>query len=237
MTGFENRGFDHDGIGYNQAVLRPAPSAATAVRGAVLICPTIFNRNEAMDRRARMLADAGYVAVIGDFYGVDAPHGDAMLAEGRAIMADPARFRSLLSANLDAARHAAPGLPFAAIGFCMGGMAVLEMARDGADILAAISFHGLLQTKASAPGRIAPVIMVCHGDADPMAPRDHVAAFEAEMDAARADWSLLVFGGAKHGFTDPASDTRGMDAVAYHARADRQSWSAAMLLLDEVFPR
>lgn len=233
MSGFEERRFVHGGAEHELAVLRPEGAA----RGAVLICPTIFNRNDAMDRRARMLADAGYVAVIADFYGIDGPEGDAMMARGRAMMAEPAGFRALLAANLAAAREAAPGVLIATMGFCMGGMAALEMARDGADILAAISFHGLLQTDAPASGRIAPVIMVCHGDADPMVPRDHVADFEAEMDAAEADWSLLVFGGAKHGFTDPASDTRGMDAVAYHARADRQSWSAAMMLLDEVFPR
>ncbi|HEX2795012.1 MAG TPA: dienelactone hydrolase family protein [Croceicoccus sp.] len=234
MNGFEDRGFDHAEAAYTQAVLRPAGPA----RGVVLICPTIHNRTEAMDRRARMLADAGYIAVIGDFYGIDGPpHGDARIAKGREIMADTAGFRALLAANLASAKGAAPDLPIATIGFCMGGMAVLELARDGADVLAAISFHGLLRTAIPAPGRIAPAIMVCHGDADPMVPRDHVAEFEAEMDAAQTDWSLLVFGGAKHGFTDPASDRMDNPAVAYHARADRQGWSAAMMLLDEVFPR
>ena len=68
-----------------------------------------------------------------------------------------------------------------------------------------------------------------------MVPRDHVTAFEEEMDHAQADWQLMVFGGAKHGFTDPESDKRDNDAVAYHPQADRQSWAALKSLLDEVF--
>lgn len=232
MIGFETASFDHAGIAHEIAILRPAGTP----RGAVLVCPTIANRNAAMDRRARMLADAGFVALIADFYGGAAPEGmDGRMAAGRALMADTPRFRAVLAANLAQARHTVGEVPFAAIGFCMGGKAVLELARDGADIRAAISFHGLLATDTPAPRTIAPVILVCHGDADPMAPREHVAAFEAEMDAAQAQWQLMVFGGARHGFTDPEADLRGNPALAYDARADRQSWSAAMLLLDEVF--
>ncbi|RVQ69774.1 dienelactone hydrolase family protein [Croceicoccus ponticola] len=232
--GVEPVAFDHDGIAYGAALVRPVGTP----RGAVLILPTIANRNEAMDRRARMLADAGFVAVIGDFYGARAPADfDAVMQAGRAMMADTPRFREVLNANLMAARQTVPDMPFATIGFCMGGKAVLELARGGADMRAAISFHGLLATDCPASGAIDPVILVCHGDADPMVPRSDVAAFEAEMDAADAAWQLMVFGGAKHGFTDPASDLRDNPAVAYDARADRQSWSAAMLLLDEIFPR
>lgn len=232
MSALDTIAFDHAGTTYKIAVFRPAGPP----RGAVLICPTIANRNAAMDRRAQMLADAGLVTVIADFYGSDAPADENdLFAAGRALMADTPRFRAVLEANMAEARRAAGALPIAAIGFCMGGRAVLELARAGADIRAAISFHGLLATDTPAPGRLAPVILVCHGDADPMVPREDVAAFEAEMDAGEAQWQLMVFGGAKHGFTDPASDQRDSPAVAYDARADRQSWSAAMLLLDEVF--
>lgn len=233
MTGFEDIAFEHEGSRYSAALLRPIGTP----RGGVLVFPTIANRKEAIDRRARMLADAGFLAVIADFYGNNAPEDpDALIQTGRSLMGDTDRFRSVLGANLAAAHNAASGLSFAAIGFCMGGKAVLEMARAGADIRAAISFHGLLATDRPSSGKIGPVVLVCHGDADPMVPRDHVAAFEAEMDAAGADWQLMVFGGARHGFTDPASDLRENPSVAYDARADRQSWSAAMLLLDEVFP-
>jgi dienelactone hydrolase len=122
-----------------------------------------------------------------------------------------------------------------ALGYCMGGGAALEMARGGQDLVAAISFHGLLATSLPAqPGAVKARLLVLHGDADPMVPREQVAAFMAEMDHAGADWHLHAYSGVRHGFTDPASDLRDLDAVAYNASADRQSWAAAMAFFDEV---
>jgi dienelactone hydrolase len=124
----------------------------------------------------------------------------------------------------------------AAIGFCMGGQAALETARDGADLAAVVSFHGLLDTKdAAEPGAVKARILVCHGDADPMVPRTQVAAFWEEMDAAGADWHFHSYSGVRHGFTDPGSDARGLEAVKYNASADRQSWAAMMELFGELF--
>jgi len=34
----------------------------------------------------------------------------------------------------------------AAIGYCLGGLCVLELARSGADVRAVVSFHGILKT-------------------------------------------------------------------------------------------
>ncbi|WP_230281075.1 dienelactone hydrolase family protein [Croceicoccus sp. Ery15] len=203
-----------------------------APTAAILILPTIANRNEAMDRRAAMLADAGYLVFIADFYGLPDASIEQLFEAGRALMADTPAFRQRIRAACDKAEKIAAGLPLFSMGFCMGGRGVLELARTGAPIRSAISFHGLLATDMPANGRIDAKILVCHGDADPMVPRGDVAAFQTEMDAAGADWQLMVFGGAKHGFTDPASDLRDNDAVAYHEQADRQSWSAAMLLIE-----
>ncbi|MBM3596314.1 MAG: dienelactone hydrolase family protein, partial [Alphaproteobacteria bacterium] len=116
-----------------------------------------------------------------------------------------------------------------------GGEAALEVARDGKDLVAAISFHGLLATPLHArAGVVKARLLVLHGDADPMVPREQVAGFMAEMDHAKANWHLHVYSGVRHGFTDLASDLRDLDAVAYDASADRQSWAASMAFLDEV---
>ena len=132
-------------------------------------------------------------------------------------------------ADLDEAR----GLPFLAVGFCMGGQAVLEMARDGAPLLAVASFHGLLDTdQPAAPGGIHARILVCHGDADPMVPRAQVIRFWEEMDAAGANWHFHSYAGVKHGFTNPYPAAN--PATGYDASADRQSWAAMQELFDEV---
>jgi dienelactone hydrolase len=99
-----------------------------------------------------------------------------------------------------------------------------------------VSYHGLLTTDRRAEQPFGGRVLVCHGDADPMAPRDQVLAFWEEMDAVGNRWHFHSYSGVKHGFTDPASDARGLPAVAYDASADRQSWAATMALFDEVFP-
>ena len=204
-------------------------------RGAVLVFPTIVNVNPAMERRAQMLADAGYLAMIADFYGEPVADFAASRPLAEALRADVGRYRRRLGAAVEALRAIAGDLPIAAIGFCMGGQAVLELAREGADLALVASFHGLLDTARKADKPFAGRILVLHGDADPMAPRDHVTAFWEEMDGAGNNWHFHSYSGVKHGFTDPESDSRGMPAIGYDPSADRQSWAALMALLGEAF--
>lgn len=206
-------------------------------RAAVLVLPTIANCNAPMIRRAHMLAQAGCLAMVADFYGVQVRDFDHARELAGPLRASAESYRQRLHAALAAltGRAEAQGLPVAAIGYCMGGQAALELARDGVEFVLAASFHGLLDTQApAAPGAVKARILVCHGDADPMVPRAQVMAFWEEMDAAGANWHFHSYSGVRHGFTDPGSDERGMAAIGYDASADRQSWAALMELLDEV---
>jgi len=209
---------------------------ADTPRAAILVFPTIMNSTPAVENKARRLAEAGYLALIADFYGVRPASFDEARRLAADIRPDPLAYRRRLKAGLKAlaAMPAAQGLPLAAIGFCMGGQAALELARDGAPLDAAVSFHGLLDTGLPArPGHVTARILVCHGDADPMVPRSQVVAFWEEMDAARANWHFHSYGGVRHGFTNPAPTDN--PATAYDASADRQSWAAMLELFDEVF--
>ena len=206
-----------------------------AARAAVVLFPTIANFNAPAERRARMMAEAGYLVLVADFYGVADGDWQALAKELRS---DTAHYRARLAAAVAALRDhpAAEGLAMGAIGYCMGGQAALEVARDGQVLGTVVSFHGLLETgQVARPGEVKARILVCHGDADPMVPRAHVLAFWEEMDAAGANWHFHSYSGVKHGFTDPGSDARGLAAIAYDASADRQSWSAMHALFDEVF--
>lgn len=206
-------------------------------RAAVLVLPTIANANAAMERRARMLADLGYLALVADFYGEPVPSFEASGPLAAALRADFGHYRARIAAAIATLRALpeAAGLPMLAIGYCMGGQAALEAARDGQDLLAVVSFHGVLSTQLPAePGAVKARVLVCHGDADPLAPRDQVLGFWEEMDRAGAQWHFHAYGGVKHGFTDPGSDARGMAALGYDASADRQSWAAMLALFDEV---
>lgn len=205
---------------------------------AIVLFPTIANVTPAMERRAAMLAEAGYLVMIADFYGEpvrDFAHAGDL---AKRLRADVDGYRNRLIAAVEALRSLpqAFGLSLGVIGYCMGGQAALEVVRTGTDIKAAATFHGLLETaRKAALGSIKARILVCHGDADPMVPREHVLRFWEEMDAAKANWHFHSYSGVKHGFSDPGSDERGIPAIAYDASADRQSWAALLAFFDEVF--
>jgi dienelactone hydrolase len=205
-------------------------------RAAVLVFPTIMNTTPAVEAKAQALAEAGYLALIADFYGQRPANFDEARALAASIRPDPHAYRRRLKAGLKALATlpVAEDLELAAIGFCMGGQAALELARDGAPLFAVASFHGLLDTGLPAePGKITARILVCHGDADPMVPRSQVLAFWEEMDAAQANWHFHSYSGVKHGFTNPVK-VKGNPAVGYDASADRQSWAAMLGLFDEI---
>ena len=204
-------------------------------RAAVLVLPTIMNITPAVEAKAMALAEAGYVALVADFYG----QMPGSFAESRdlamEIRGSVELYRQRLRAGLRALANLpqAAGLPVGAIGFCMGGQAALELAREGAPLFAAVSFHGLLGTDHPAQrGDVRARILVCHGDADPMVPRSQVKAFWEEMDRAGANWHFHSYSGVKHGFTNPGPTDN--PATAYDASADRQSWAAMHALFDEV---
>jgi len=209
-----------------------------AARAAILIWPTIANVGPAIEARAKALAAQGYLALIGDFYGAPVASFEASFPMAGALRGDWDQYRARLNAALVALRALpeAAGLRVGVIGYCMGGQAALELARDGADIAAAVSFHGVFATeKPAAPGAIKARILVLHGDADPLAPRDSVIGLWEELDAAGASWHFHAYSGVRHGFTDPESDARGKDFLGYNTSADRQSWAALLSFFDEVF--
>ncbi len=205
-------------------------------RAAVLAFPNILNLTPVALHRTEMLAEHGYLAMLGDFYGAPVSDRDAAMDMGNALREDWNVYRGRINAAI-AAIASLPergDLPIAVIGYCLGGQAALEAARMNADIIAAVSFHGLLSTRMPAHEPVRPRILVCHGDADPLVPREQVTVFQEEMDRAGASWHLHSYGNVKHSFTDPDADSHGLPMIGYDASADRQSWAAMLSLFDEL---
>jgi len=122
----------------------------------------------------------------------------------------------------------------AAFGFCFGGCCALELARTGAPLKAAVSFHGPLDTTNPADAKnIKGKVLVLHGASDPLVPKEQLPAFEAEMNAANVDWQLLSYGGAFHSFTDPHANNPGVQM--YNPTVSKRAFTAMHNLLDEVF--
>jgi dienelactone hydrolase len=190
--------------------------------------------------RARSLAELGYVALAADMFGDRRQARN--LTEVAKLVGDLRNEPEALRGRGRAALATLAELPWvdagrmAAIGFCFGGSVVLELARDGADLAAAVSFHGVLTTRTpAAAGRVKASVLVLTGADDPLAPPEQVAAFENEMRAAEVrDWQVISYGNTLHGFTNPAADGSMMRTARYSAQADRRSWASMRSLFDEV---
>ena len=208
-------------------------------RAAILIVPTISGPTKIMHDRARWLASLGYSAMVCDIYGqghIEDMQKARLLAS--ALRADAENYRARFRCALDELRKRSKlaNDRIAAIGYCMGGEIVLEMARSGEELALVVSFHGLLATPLPAKrGTIKSRILVCHGRADPLVSPKQVRAFLEEMDIAGADCHMHIYSGVVHGFTDPASDTSPVDVVKYNESADRQSKAAMLSMFDELF--
>ena len=145
-----------------------------------------------------------------------------------------ARFNAAL-AELKKDPHVDPAR-VGAIGYCFGGTVVISQARLGADLDVVASFHGGLGGLPPVkPGAVKARVLVYTGAADPMIPSDQVEAFRKEMAAAGAKVDIVSYPGAKHGFTNPAAGSFGMDALAYDAAADKDSWAAMLKAFKTVF--
>ena len=189
--------------------------------------------------RARRLASLGYVAFALDYVGdgklLAMEETMAMLAAYRAA---PERIRAIGRASLDILR-AQPEVDaarIAAVGYCYGGTAVLELGRDGADVGCIVGFHsGLATTRPDDAKNIKGKVLVCIGAEDPLIPPEQRLDFEREMRAGKVDWRLYLFGGAVHGFANPDADKAKHPALAYHRPTDERSFRAMRDLFDETF--
>ena len=234
MSTLEPVAYSHAGKELTGWLARPEGTA----RAAVVIYPTIANMIPLMEIRAKALAAQGYLVMVADFYGEPVASFEASFPLGTALREDWSHYQGRIAAALDALAAVEPSLPMLAIGHCMGGQAALEAARMGLDIKAAVSFHGILETKAPAiQGTIRARVLVCHGDADPLVPHEQVLNFWNEMNAAGADWHFHAYGQVRHGFTDPDSDHKSQEFLAYSRSADRQSWAAMLAFFDETLGR
>jgi len=188
--------------------------------------------------RARQLAELGFVAFACDMYGDDvAGDREHKMARIKELSADPTRICQRAKAGIDVlASHPQVDGRMAAIGYCFGGMTVLELARSGAELAGVVSIHGSLKTTRAAPASaVKAKVLVCHGALDPHVPQSHVTAFIDEMNNAGADWQLIVYGGAMHGFTDENPAEFKVPGVAYNATADARSRGAMEKFLGELF--
>ncbi len=217
--------------------------AATEPRPGVLVIPEWWGLTQYPKDRAKQLAELGYVAFVADMYG-DAKTTDDPAEAGKlagALKPNPDKFRARTKAALEAFKNTAEtskldASKLAAIGYCFGGSAVLELARSGEHIAGVVSFHGGLASPAPAkPGELKAKVLVCNGAADAWVKPEEVAAFEKEMKDAGAQAKIINYDGAVHAFTNPDADRHKIPNVAYNEKADKESFEAMKAFFADLF--
>jgi dienelactone hydrolase len=187
--------------------------------------------------RARRFAESGFVAFACDMY------GEGVTGNRERIMrriGDIRNNRTALVRRVQPAIEILSSRPevdgrIAAVGYCFGGMIALEYARSASTISGVVSVHGSLDTPRPAePSSIRARILVCHGARDPHVPMSQVTAFTEEMKNAGADYQLIVYGNAMHGFTHETA-TGQQPGVLYHAQTDARSSVAIQQFFRELF--
>lgn len=209
-------------------------------RPGVIVVHDWMGQGKFSKAKAEELARLGYVAFSADIYGKGVRPSSPQEAGQQAgkYKGDRALMRARAVAALDALRGRAEVDPakMAAIGYCFGGMVVLELARSGAAVAGVVSFHGGLETPTPADAKnIKGKVLVLHGADDPHVPASEVAGLEDEMRKAGVDWQLIKYSGAVHAFTNPEAGHDNSKGVAYNEKADKRSWEAMKQFFAEIF--
>jgi dienelactone hydrolase len=191
-------------------------------------------------KRAEMLAKLGYNVFALDIYGKGIRPTSPQEAGAQAgkYKKDRELLRTRARAGLAVLQQHELTDPkrVAAIGYCFGGTAVIELARSGADIAGVVSFHGGLDSPKPEDGKtIKCKVLALHGADDPHVSAKDLAAFEDEMRQAKVDWELVKYGGAVHSFTDWNAGSNPAQGAAYNEKADKRSWEEMRQFFAELF--
>ncbi len=214
-------------------------AAAEGQRPGVMISHAWAGRSDFENGKAEEMAKLGYVGCALDLYGKGVLGNST--EENSALMQPFLDDREMLQGRLQIALNVLKDLEevdasrVAAIGFCLGGLCVLDLARTGADLSGVVSFHGLFGSPGNTAGnKIKAKVLALHGWDDPMATPDQVVSLAEELTSMGADWQIHGYGNTMHAFTNPNANDPGFGTV-YSADADRRSWNALRNFLSEVF--
>lgn len=191
-----------------------------------------------MRERADALAELGYAAFALDLHGaVDFDAAESARRHSE-LVSTPflIRDRALAALAVLTDQPEVDPQKIAAVGFCQGGITVMELARAGAPIRCAIGVHPGLKRPTDTPmGPIDARVLMMVGDDDPFVPPEDHAAFVAEMRDSGAAWEMHLFGGVQHAFTNKGVEDLGLPGLHYDAYATRRSWAMILDMLKDVF--
>ncbi|ESU18430.1 dienelactone hydrolase family protein [Flavobacterium cauense R2A-7] len=200
-------------------------------RPAIMVVHEWWGNNDYAKRRAKMLAELGYVAMAIDMYGnglvVDNPK-DAQENAGK-YYANPALLKSRVQAAYDVlSKHAKVNKSqISSMGYCFGGTVSLSAASMGIPLKTVVSVHGGLSGFQASPAMKDTKILICHGGNDKFVPQKDVDNFNNEMKKNGNTYEFKIYPEATHAFSNVESTEAGKKfnlPIAYNEAADKQSW-------------
>lgn len=215
-------------------------------RSGILIAPAWRGLDDFAKGKARELARLGYTAFVADIYGNGKKaHNDE---EAATLMTPLFLDRKLLQERIQGAYRALSQTPscnnnIGAIGFCFGGLTVIELLRSGTPVKGVVSFHGLLGNNFNnQPANTVPIaskisgsLLILHGNDDPLVSKEDIFALQNELTAAKIDWQMYIYGNTSHAFTNPQANdvTHGL---VYNQKAAVRSWKSMQNFFKEILP-
>lgn len=222
------------------------PNETSSPRPCVVIAHAWRGLDAFARSKAQHLAELGYVGFAADLYG----DGKCVESndEAAALMMPLFMNRKTLRGRIVAAYRAAAGEPgvnknnMGAIGFCFGGLTVIELLRSGVSLKGVISFHGLLgDTLGDDKAHLAPPaakmhgsMLILHGYRDPLVSQQDILNMQKELTDANVDWQMHIYGNAMHAFTNPHADDTTL-GLLYEPSAEKRSMQTMTNFFEEVF--
>lgn len=229
--------YKHEGATYEGVLVWD--DAVKAPRPGLLLIPNWLGINEANLKQAELVADSRYIVFVADMYGAERPknQAEAKKASG-ALKADRTKMAARAASALTAMKAAGKQVGLdagkvGAIGFCFGGTAALELAKRGAPIGGAVSFHGGLDAVTPTPKKLPVRMLALHGADDPAVPAADLQAFIADLKQSKADWTLVEFGNAVHSFTDVDADN--LPVSKYNPQVAKRAYGMMHDFFTETF--
>lgn len=207
----------------------------------VLVVHDWSGQREFAQEKAKYFAKQGFIGFAVDLYGKGKRGSDTDKSINQKLLNELLHDRSVIVKRLQAALDTALELPtvdsnrIMAVGFCMGGLSVLDFARSGVEIGGVVSIHGILgQPESASAAKIKAKILVLQGHEDPMATPQQIIDFETEMTKKGVDWQVHIFGNTVHAFTNPKAEDLNA-GLLFEPAANARTWELVRNFATELF--
>lgn len=214
-------------------------------RPGILIAHAWMGLDEFVKQKARDLAKLGYVVLCADLYGkgLRAKTNEEATSLMLPLFLNRKLLQDRIKSGFEVLQKHPKVIPqkVGGIGYCFGGLSIIELFRSGVDIKGVVSFHAVLGASLQAHSaktlplspNIKGSILILHGYDDPLVQSDNLKHIQDELTEAKIDWQLHIYGKTSHAFTNPEAHDAKM-GLMYNPKSDHRSWKLMRMFFEEI---